>query len=60
MNIRISHYGTSNIFQKQDGPNTYSSFKRRLGRGTKEIAGPKGINQRTEEKETLMRLITPA
>ena len=34
--------------------------KRRLGRGTTEIAGPKGINQRTEEKETLMRLITPA
>ena len=32
MKIRDSHYGTSSIFRKQDGPQTYSSFK--TGEGT--------------------------
>ena len=32
MKIRDSHYGASNIFRTQDGPQTYSSFK--TGEGT--------------------------
>ena len=61
MKIRISHYGTSNIFQKQDGPKTYSNFKKKNEKGTTgKSKGKKGSVKKTKEKETLMRLITPA
>ena len=58
MKIRDSHYGTSNIFQKQDGPQTYSSFK--TGEGTTGKAKETRAPSKNQEKETLMRLITPA
>ena len=50
MKIRISHYGTSNIFQKQDGTNTFSSLKGRLGISTTEEAGKKGSIKKPKKK----------
>ena len=51
MKIRISHYGTSNIFQKQDGPKTYSSFKRKIGRGTTGKPGKEGSIKKPRKRD---------
>ena len=51
MKIRDSHYGTSSIFQKQDGPQTYSSFKRRLGRGTTGKPGKEGSIKKPRKRD---------
>ena len=51
MKIRDSHYGTSNIFQKQDGPKTYLSFKKKTWEGTTgKSKGNKGSIKKPKKK----------
>ena len=57
MKIRISHYRTCRIIQKQDGPNTYPSLT--LGKGHHGISRAKMDQQGTEDEKTLLSPITP-
>ena len=55
MKIRISHYRTCRIIQKQDGPKTYPSLT--LGKRHHGISRAKMDQQKTKDEKTLLSSI---